>query len=1022
MKVSIQNFRCFRKLTSYEFQSSRLTLLRGHSGAGKSTVLESIRWCLFGSLRNIYPSGFTPTSSNKTFVTLEIMGLNITRSQSPESLTVLIPDYQNNQYITVTQDVAQKYIDSVFGNKDIWQASSFIRQNERCPLMTANNSERLSLLNEILFGSENSTPFENPDYYIEKIEEEVDKVAKEITGQTAVFNTYYSKYMSNSQSFENTYGWENMSLEKVQSYQQYIEEIKQQISFKTSEMIEISKLENKKKFLEDKIKTLQESNTNVDFNGELKEDTILELNTQLLSIQNGINKCIGDKTKYDSLQNELDAQNSNMTSNHQELLKLSSFELETQVKSLKSLIQELERKSSDIRMKDARKQTLKTQLESIINELNVNEEKLKTYSIQDVDMLKKILNNSLAYKSLKETQIKMSELKLEGDIIPEENLTEINTKFSNMLMNLKYSLQVCQKYGLELNDIKIKIEAYQKIIDFHKIQKEHLSNQKLFISKNEELEKLRKNLITDFTAYQSYLEPEEKEISASKIQSLIELINNRLGSPLKCPHCSCVVEYNNGVLSAPKNEIIDITVGKMRTEKLRELLNIVNRNSMIETMISKLENEIQTLQPFDEQIVGAKQYSEIEITSIQSLINECSRIETEFEEKDVGVIERKINNIKVLRDYYTLMKDFNKYQSEFNKEIPTSENTEELRNNILNLPIIQGNIERLHNNKEKFETELQSLNQEVSESYEEINLKINQHKIELKELEDKLYDVVSAHKLQGIISAIFSQMINIDITSITSENISRLESEKILIQNKINDTKHMINILKDYNKLKYELRDIILITSSQIIQSQIKTLNENLEQYNDMYSKAYTMYHLMNDRTELEKVRNLIIELTNKQSNLNIMKQIVIETTNSALEGLVATINNMTNSVLEELFDDSMVVELKLYKELKTGKNKIKPSVNLSAYYKGECFDNINNLSGGEQSRISLALTLSLASIHTSPIVFLDEVMGALNADLREQCVEVIKNFLIERSNKTILSVEHNFIVGLFDDSIEINH
>jgi hypothetical protein len=188
---------------------------------------------------------------------------SITRSQSPESLTVLIPDYQNNQYITITQDVAQKYIDSVFGNKDIWQASSFIRQNERCPLMTANNSERLSLLNEILFGAENSTPFENPDYYIEKIEDEVDKVAKEITGQTAVFNTYYSKYMSNSQSFENTYGWENMTLEKVQGYQQYIDEVKQQISFKTSEMIEISKLENKKKFLEDKIKTLQESNTNV---------------------------------------------------------------------------------------------------------------------------------------------------------------------------------------------------------------------------------------------------------------------------------------------------------------------------------------------------------------------------------------------------------------------------------------------------------------------------------------------------------------------------------------------------------------------------------------------------------------------------------------------------------------------------------------------------------------------------------------------------------------------------------------
>ena len=150
MRLEIQNFRCFRKHTILNFQSGKLTLIKGHSGAGKSTILESIRWCLFSNLRNIYPSGFTPSQNSKTFVSIEINNLKIIRSQSPEQLSVTIQQNEAEPLI-LTQEAAQKYIESSFGNKDVWLSSCFIRQNERCPLMTASSAERLSLLNQILF-------------------------------------------------------------------------------------------------------------------------------------------------------------------------------------------------------------------------------------------------------------------------------------------------------------------------------------------------------------------------------------------------------------------------------------------------------------------------------------------------------------------------------------------------------------------------------------------------------------------------------------------------------------------------------------------------------------------------------------------------------------------------------------------------------------------------------------------------------------------------------------------------------
>lgn len=1045
MKISIQNFRCFRKLVSYEIQDGKLTLLKGHSGAGKTTVLESIRWCLFGSLRGIYPTGFTPTSTNKTFVEIEILGLKITRSQAPESLTVLIPDYENNQYITITQDPAQKYLDSFFGNKEVWQASSFIRQNEKCPLMTANNTERMSLLNEILFGGESTSPFENPDFYTEKIEEELEKVSKDITGQTAIFNTYYSKYMSNIQSFENTYGWESMTLEVAQGYKDYIEELKRSISSKSLELLEISKLENKKKFLEDKLKTLSESNGDIDFTLSINEDKINELTSQLSLTQTTLNKCLSDKTKYESLSTELNAQNSRMTFNHKELLSQSTIDIETKIKTLKTLILETEIKLKEIKDKDLKKGNLKSLIDLEISKLRDYEEKLSSFPIQDVEHLNKILNNSIISKNITEIQNKISSLNInEAEILKfvglnntcinfqnnennlyiqrENELNEWEKRLYTNSVNLKRSLEVCKKYGLNLGEVKVKIEAYQKLIDTSKIQREHINNQKMFISKNEELEKLKKNLTTDFTSYIEYMEPEEKEISVSRITSLIELINTRLGSPLHCPHCNGVVEYNNNTLHIPKTEIIDVNIGKRRIEKLKELLLILNRNVMIETMVNKLEIEISHLPTFDESLINTRQYTDVELSSIQSLILECSRIETEFEEMDVSTIESKIDSIRRLREFYKLSIELNKLSSNLIPNIEVKEDINKLQSDILTLPNLISSIDLIKRKKQELELTLDSLKSEIYEPYEIVNKNLEDNRQGLRELEETLNSVVFAHKLQEIISSIFSQMLNIDITSITEENIKKLEEQKDVIQKEIIYSKRTIDIKKEYIKLKQEIRDIILITTSDIVQSQIQNLNESLSSYNDMYSKAVQLCNLTNERIELEKVRGVIIELTNKQSNLNIMKQIVIETTNSALEGLVASINNTTNSVLEELFDDSMVIELKLYKELKTGKNKIKPSVNLCAYYKGECFDNINNLSGGEQSRISLALTLALASIHTSPIVFLDEVMGALNADLREQCIEVIKSFLMERSNKTILSVEHNFIVGLFDDSIEVSH
>ena len=53
MEVKIKDFRCIQNWSAVI--QNGLTLFKGESGSGKSTVLEAIRWCLYGQLRQVFP-------------------------------------------------------------------------------------------------------------------------------------------------------------------------------------------------------------------------------------------------------------------------------------------------------------------------------------------------------------------------------------------------------------------------------------------------------------------------------------------------------------------------------------------------------------------------------------------------------------------------------------------------------------------------------------------------------------------------------------------------------------------------------------------------------------------------------------------------------------------------------------------------------------------------------------------------------------------------------------------------------
>jgi DNA repair exonuclease SbcCD ATPase subunit len=156
-----------------------------------------------------------------------------------------------------------------------------------------------------------------------------------------------------------------------------------------------------------------------------------------------------------------------------------------------------------------------------------------------------------------------------------------------------------------------------------------------------------------------------------------------------------------------------------------------------------------------------------------------------------------------------------------------------------------------------------------------------------------------------------------------------------------------------------------------------------------------------------------------EQAYLNRLKMLIIEVTNSSLQNLVDSINECTNNVLEDLFENNIRVELKLFKEQKKT-NNLKPVINFSIYYNNSTYDNIMGLSGGEKDRISLALTVALACVNPSPVLFLDECLSTVSNDLRECAIDAIKKFVIIPTKKTCIFIQHSSVEGIYDNVIEI--
>ena len=153
MELHLTNFMSHEKAT-FIFEPG-ITLIKGVSGVGKTTILGAIRWVLYGG-RGVDVCTYGKKSCQ---VILIHNGNTITRKKGPGLLTIQHKDkeYQN--------EIAQNIINDIYGSEDVWSCGAYLNQKGT---------------NKFLMGSDKASVLEKLAYQHDQPQERIDQINQDL--------------------------------------------------------------------------------------------------------------------------------------------------------------------------------------------------------------------------------------------------------------------------------------------------------------------------------------------------------------------------------------------------------------------------------------------------------------------------------------------------------------------------------------------------------------------------------------------------------------------------------------------------------------------------------------------------------------------------------------------------------------------------------------------------------------------------------------------------------------------------
>lgn len=236
------------------------------------------------------------------------------------------------------------------------------------------------------------------------------------------------------------------------------------------------------------------------------------------------------------------------------------------------------------------------------------------------------------------------------------------------------------------------------------------------------------------------------------------------------------------------------------------------------------------------------------------------------------------------------------------------------------------------------------------------------------------------------------------------DKLKNIDSKLFTITNKLDQLTKNINSIS-VNLTQTELKQKINELHEQII------IDKNNQKQMDLYfsyKQKLDQYEKWESKVNEYTDKNKILE-NNYKGSLS-LKEMFRQAEVFSIESVIDSINYQTQYYLDKFFSDQLTAQLIVNKE-----NKIEVKTQLN--YKGNEYDSLNQLSGGEFDRVNLASVCGVNTQVGSNMLILDESLSSLDTENNTEILEFLRELSKE---KLIIVCSHEAVAGIFDTIIKI--
>jgi DNA repair exonuclease SbcCD ATPase subunit len=398
----------------------------------------------------------------------------------------------------------------------------------------------------------------------------------------------------------------------------------------------------------------------------------------------------------------------------------------------------------------------------------------------------------------------------------------------------------------------------------------------------------------------------------------------------------------------------------------------------------------------------------------EEIINEYNILDVKVKidkiKKEISILDKDVRNI----EYGIKMKDNISKSIEDILSNYEEMDVEEIESSIIELEKYKKENEIKYNELVEVKNKLE--NSIFSVSYNSFNKLVLRDEKKIKELskicgnricefdEEKVRNIINKYEFD-------------------KNRFDRIKKDREMLVKELNKIKDIIVKLElNYIEKYIKIRDIIEI------ESDINKYTEEIEKNEDKKKRHENNLFKINEWKNNEEKVKKYDEMENKVKDLEIveqevrykyaaatlLKEKILEAESISLLNIIDSINTHAQIYLESFFVENPIsIRLLPFKETK---KSTKPQINMEIEYKSmEC--DFNSLSGGEQARVILAFTLSLAEIFNTPLMLLDECV----ANLDQETTGIVFDSIREHyKGKLSLVIAHQVVMGHFDKIIKI--